>query len=47
MKKFASVFLDEKALKRADIEITSLDKAMAQAKRFRKKLRSLSRKLYL
>jgi len=47
MKKFASVFLDEKALKRADIEITSLDKAMAQAKRFRKKLRSLSRMLYL
>jgi hypothetical protein len=47
MKKFASVFLDEKALKRSAIEITSLDRAVVQAKRLRKKLRSLSRKLYL
>ena len=47
MKKFASVFLDEKALKRSETEISVLDKSMVQAKRFRKKLRSLSRKLYL
>ena len=47
MKKFASVFLEEKALKRAEIEISGLDKAVVQGKRFRKKLRSLSRKLYL
>ena len=47
MKKFASVFLDEKALKRAEIEINTLDRAVVQGKRFRKKLRSLSRKLYL
>ena len=47
MEKFASVFLEDKALKRAEIEITGLDKAAVQAKRFRKKLRSLSRKLYL
>jgi len=47
MKKFASVFLDEKALKRSETEISVLDKSMVQTKRFRKKLRSLSRKLYL
>ena len=47
MKKFASVFLDEKSLKRAEIEIGALDRAVVQGKRFRKKLRSLSRKLYL
>jgi hypothetical protein len=47
MKKFASVFLDEKALKRSEIKISSLDRALVQSRRFRKKLRSLSRKLYL
>lgn len=47
MKKFKSVFLDERALKRADILISSVDKVAIQGKRFRKKLRSLSRKLYL
>jgi len=47
MKKFASVFLDEKALKRAEIEVSPLDRVVVQGKRFRKKLRSLSRKLYL
>ena len=47
MKKFATVFLDDKALKRIEIEITSIDKAAIQGKRFRKKLRSLSRKLFL
>ena len=47
MKKFASVFLDEKALKQSEIEISALDRAAVQGKRFRKKLRSLSRKLYL
>ena len=47
MKKFASVFLNEKALKRAEIDISILDRALVQDKRFRKKLRSLSRKLYL
>jgi len=47
MKKFASVFLDEKSLKRAEIEISALDRTVVQGKRFRKKLRSLSRKLYL
>jgi len=47
IKKFASVFLDEHALKRAEIEISALDRIAVQGKRFRKKLRSLSRKLYL
>jgi len=46
MKKFSSVFLEEKAIKRSEIKISSLDKAIVQSKRFRKKLRSLSRKLY-
>jgi len=47
MNKFASVFLDEHALKRAEIKISALDRTAVQGKRFRKKLRSLSRKLYL
>jgi hypothetical protein len=47
MKKFDEVFLNTKALKQAEIQINSLDKALVQAKRFRKKIRSLSRKLYL
>jgi hypothetical protein len=47
MKKFQSVFLSDEAMKRAEINISSLDKAAIQGKRFRKKLRSLSRKLYL
>jgi len=47
MKKFASVFLEDQSLKRAKIQISSFDRALVQAKRFRKKLRSLSRKLYL
>ena len=47
MKKFASVFLNEKALTRAEIKINSLDRAVVQGKRFRKKIRSLLRKLYL
>lgn len=47
MKKFQSVFLSDHALQRTDIHIGSTDKIAVQAKRFRKKLRSLSRKLYL
>jgi len=47
MKKFQSVFLSDEAIKQAEIKISSLDRAIVQAKRFRKKLRSLSRKLYL
>jgi hypothetical protein len=47
MKKFATVFLDDKALKRIEIKITGIDKATIQGKRFGKKLRSLSRKLFL
>lgn len=47
MKKFASVFLDTHALKREEIQISALDRIAVQGKRFRKKLRSLSRKLYL
>ncbi|MDH6302062.1 hypothetical protein M2128_000980 [Polynucleobacter sphagniphilus] len=47
MKKFSSVFLDENALKQKEIDITPVDKALVQAKRFRKKLRSLSRRLYI
>ena len=47
MKKFQSVFLSDDAMRRAEINISSLDMAAIQAKRFRKKLRSLSRKLYL
>jgi hypothetical protein len=46
MQQFSSVFLDDKAIKRKDIEINGVDKAVVQGKRFRKKLRSLSRKLY-
>lgn len=47
MKKFQSVFLSDEVVKQADIKISTLDRAAIQAKRFRKKLRSLSRKLYL
>jgi hypothetical protein len=47
MKKFESVFLSDAALKRAEISIGVFDKTAIQGKRFRKKLRSLSRKLYL
>ena len=47
MKKFDEVFLNAKALRRAEIQIQGLDKALVQGKRFRKKIRSLSRKLYL
>jgi len=47
MKKFTSVFLDNQSLKRAEIQISSFDRGLVQVKRFRKKLRSLSRKLYL
>ena len=47
MKKFASVFLDDQSLKRAEIQISSFDRALVQGRRLRKKLRSLSRKLYL
>jgi hypothetical protein len=47
MQQFSSVFLDSHALKRAEIQIDGVDVAVVQGKRFRKKLRSLSRKLYL
>uniref|UniRef100_B1XSX6 Glycosyl transferase family 1 domain-containing protein n=1 Tax=Polynucleobacter necessarius subsp. necessarius (strain STIR1) TaxID=452638 RepID=B1XSX6_POLNS len=47
MKKFQSVFLSDDAMKRAEINISSIDKAAVQGKCFRKRLRSLSRKLYL
>jgi hypothetical protein len=47
MQKFDEVFLNSKALKQAEIQITGLDKALVQTKRLRKKIRSLSRKLYL
>jgi hypothetical protein len=47
MKKFRSVFLDDQALRQAEIQISLFDQALVQGKRFRKKLRSLSRKLYL
>jgi len=47
MKKFQSVFLSDDATKRAEINISNFDKAVIQGRRFRKKLRSLSRKLYL
>lgn len=47
MKKFQSVFLSDNAMLRTEINISSLDKIVIQAKRFRKKIRSLSRKLYL
>ena len=46
MKKFASVFLDERILPVEKIQISPLDMAVIQTKRFRKKIRSLSRKLY-
>ena len=45
MQKFSSVFLDA-SLKSADIALSSLDMAAVQGARFRKKIRSLSRKLY-
>lgn len=47
MKKFQSVFLSDDATKRAEINISNFDRAVIQGKRFRKKIRSLSRKLYL
>jgi len=47
MKKFQSVFLEDKAIKQAEIQISAVDNIFIQTKRFRKKLRSLSRKLYL
>lgn len=47
MNKFESVFLSDDSLKRAEIAISIFDKAAIQGKRFRKKLRSLSRKFYL
>lgn len=47
MKKFQSVFLNDDAIKQAEINISALDRAIIQGKRLRKKLRSLSRKLYL
>jgi hypothetical protein len=47
MKKFRSVFLNDQALRQAEIQISLFDRAVVQGKRFRKKLRSLSRKLYL
>jgi len=47
MKKFRSVFLDDQALRQAEIQISLFDQTLVQGKRFRKKLRSLSRKLYL
>ena len=47
MKKFQSVFLSDGAIKRAGVKINTLDRLLIQGKRFRKKLRSLSRKLYL
>jgi hypothetical protein len=47
MKKFQSVFLSDNAVQCAEIHISSPDKIAVQAKRFRKKLRSLSRKFYL
>jgi len=46
MKKFASVFLEESAQRCQDIAIGIADQAFVQARRFRKKIRSLSRKLY-
>lgn len=47
MKKFKSVFLSDDAIKRAELRISELDKVAIQGKRLRKKLRSLSRKIYL
>lgn len=47
MQQFSAVFLDSQTVKQAEIHIDSVDKAVVQGKRFRKKLRSLSRKLYL
>ena len=47
MKKFSEVFLETSSIKAADISLSILDKAVVQAARFKKKIRSLSRKLYL
>ena len=47
MKKFQSVFLSDDAVRQSEIRVNAFDKAVIQGKRFRKKLRSLSRKLYL
>ena len=47
MKKFQAVFLSDDAIKQSEINVDGVDKAAIQLKRFRKKLRSLSRKLYL
>lgn len=47
MKKFQSVFLSDHPVQQSKIRIDTFDKAIIQSKRFRKKLRSLSRRLYL
>lgn len=47
MKKFSDVFLESSAPKAVDISLSALDKAAVQHARFKKKIRSLSRKLYL
>jgi hypothetical protein len=47
IQKFSSVFLEDKAVKLSEVKINSLDKAIVQSRRFKRKLRSLSRKLYL
>ena len=47
MKKFQSVFLSDDAVRQAEIRVNAFDRAVSQGKRLRKKLRSLSRKLYL
>ncbi|WP_353427643.1 hypothetical protein NHB34_00700 [Polynucleobacter sp. MWH-UH19D] len=46
MAKFDSVFLSDTAIKKCDIAINLSDKVVVQAKRLKKKIRSLSRKLY-
>jgi len=47
MAKFDSVFLSDSAIKKCDIAINLIDEGMVQVKRMKKKVRSLSRKLYL
>jgi len=46
MSKFSAVFLDSQATKSSDIQINVMDNAMVQSRRLRKKIRSLSRKLF-
>ena len=47
MQQFSSVFLGAESLRRSEVQIGAIDKTIIHSKHLRKKVRSLSRKLYL